>query len=830
MQERVSAIILSSLNKSIAVNVEAKSVHFSLLRKFPKASVQLKDAVVHSSETFNTFNGNFKDKDTLLFAESIFVKLNPLKIISGNYTVDELSIKNGIIYLFSDSTGKTNYDVSRDDSSKFNTQFELRNIRLRNMEAHYTDLKSKVSFEGNIDEGKIRTRINGSSIQFSTNSNIRIDKISIAETVFSGPIISNLTIALESNGKNVNVHQSSISLDGLALTFSGSLYGQNADLQFSAKNTRIKKLISYLPVALSEKITGYEFSGMLDFSGRLNGAYRNGSIPHLEINYNLFDGSISHRKNVPPISEISFSGKLSNGLRNNTQTSSIVLNNISLKLISTRVKGNMQVSDFTHPVTILALKGRIFPEDLRRFFDISVINNSEGSIDADLKLTTGAPALLINPDTLVYLKPVGNIMFNSFTFGWGEDDRMIKNMTGTADISDVYRTSGISLEFASQKIKLSGEFRNLPEWLAEKPLTLAANFNVSFDKFIAEEFMSKKENDASTEFPQDIIATINFRSDSLSYKSFHSSDVTGNLIYKPGRLTVNNFTMNCLTGKISGKGFITQNSDMTCTSRGDYEIKNIDIKDTFLSFRNFGQTFIKAENLSGDLSGKISLVLPFGIDFSPKISTAVAEGSFILDKGSLINFDPVKKLSDFIELSELQNIHFQRLENDFYVRDNTFYLPQMDVRSSAADIAVNGHHDFRNNYEYHVKVLLSQILSRKRREKKQPVTEFGAVQDDGLGRTSLLLKVENKGDDVKVSYDAKAVGEQVKKNINTEKQNLKTILNEEYGWYKDEVPIGTPVRKKSRVSIIWQENDSITGHNQNAPENTESVKNIFRKK
>ena len=85
----------------------------------------------------------------------------------------------------------------------------------------------------------------------------------------------------------------------------------------------------------------------------------------------------------------------------------------------------------------------------------------------------------------------------------------------------------------------------------------------------------------------------------------------------------------------------------------------------------------------------------------------------------------------------------------------------MEVKSSAADLSVSGKHDFENNYEYHVKILLSELLSRKVRKPRPNTTEFGAVQDDGLGRTSLLLKIGNAGDDVKVSDDVKAVGTQI---------------------------------------------------------------------
>ena len=45
---------------------------------------------------------------------------------------------------------------------------------------------------------------------------------------------------------------------------------------------------------------------------------------------------------------------------------------------------------------------------------------------------------------------------------------------------------------------------------------------------------------------------------------------------------------------------------------------------------------------------------------------------------------------------------------------------------------------------------------KKRKKNKSNVTEFGVVQDDGLGRTSILLKIVGAGEDVKVSYDLKA--------------------------------------------------------------------------
>ena len=228
----------------------------------------------------------------------------------------------------------------------------------------------------------------------------------------------------------------------------------------------------------------------------------------------------------------------------------------------------------------------------------------------------------------------------------------------------------------------------------------------------------------------------------------------------------------------------------------------------FVSFNNFGQDFIKAENLAGSLSGNLSILLPLDSMLNPNVKSTTAEGKYTLTDGELKNFDPVKSLSRFIELSELENIKFSKLENDFYIRNNYIAIPQMDIQSSAADFAVSGKHDFDNNYEYHVKTYLSELLSKKVKKNKKYSAEFGAVEEDGLGRTSIFLKITGKGEDFKVEYDIKAASGNIKKGFKTEKENLKSILNKEYGWFRKDSTIKQETAPRPIFRIEWDESDS----------------------
>lgn len=820
MQDEVGGIILRSLNKNISTKLETGSFRLSFLRRFPHASLELKNVLVRSSPDFNAGEFGAINTDTLIFAKSVSMEFRLTDIIKGNYTIESISARSGTAHFFTDSKWKVNYDVSSDQEKKSDSVFtlELEKIHLTDFEAVYNNLANKLIIEGIIKNGKLRSRISGDNIDFITQSDLDISFFKLYNTSITHPLAAGLDLELMSSKEGVSFKKGQLTIDNFDFTLAGFISHDDVlDLRIAGHNIDLGKIAHYLPEKYSSIASSYNPSGTLLADCNINGPLTRTLNPHIEIRYTLDKGRISVGKSNLSVNNISFKGSITNGKGNKSATASSRMDDLKFRLGNSEYNGSVMIRDFTKPRTEIILKGQVFPAELKEFFSIERISAASGSADIDLRLATDYwPKDSITLNDIIDLEPEGDIIFHSFSLGLDKDKWKFNNVSGSVSIAESYKPDNLAFEYEGQKIKLSGEFMNLPEWLAGRPVSLVAKADVSFDRFIPEVFIKETTSGkrpatikTGTEFPHDIYLDLNFSIDKFNYKTFSSSGIKGILNYKPRLLTFKSFAMSALKGTISGDGFIVQNNNRSIISRGNFEISGIDVNQAFITFRNFGQDFIVAENLSGSLSGSISMLLPMDASFKPDIKAVTAEGKYNLTNGSLINFGPVKELSSFIELSELENIHFQNLANDFYIRNNIFYVPQMDVRSSAADISVNGQHSFGNNYQYHVKVLLSQVLSKKRR-KKSSVTEFGVVQDDGLGRTSLLLKVENKGEDVKVGYDLKAVSQSVKNNIKTEKQSIKTILNEEYGWYKDAAskPPQQP-KKKSRFSITWAETDSV---------------------
>ena len=820
LQDKVAGIILKSLNKNLSTKLDIGSFRLSFLRKFPNASLELKDVLVHSSSNFGSDEFKGINTDTLLAARFVSIEFRITDILRGNYNIERIGAKTGRLNIFTDKSGFVNYNISvkSDDSENEPLTIDLDKINLNDINAYYNNLSARLIITGLVKTGKLKSRITGENIDLTATADIDITRFQLFNTIFTKTMATGLDVTLQSSKKGITFKKGNLTAENFDISFDGIVSSDDMlDLNVTGRNIDLSRIIKYLPEKYQNSVSGYDPKGILIADCKIKGPLTKTKNPHVEINFNLNKGQIDYGKSDLTIGNLSFDGLFSNGLKNNFETSSIFFKDLKATLGSSEYAGSLKISGFNHPKSELVLKGTVYPQELKEFFVIKSISKAYGSVDIDIKVVTDFwPKDTITRNDIIDLKPEGSMGFNSFSIGLKDNSLLINNVNGNLFFTDIMRAENISFIYKGQEVKVDGEFRNLPEWVAGRPVKLVASADVSLNRLIPGMFRSDpsltgKTNQEKTalNLPGDIILDINFKIDSIRYQTFSASQITGTLNYKPRTLTVKSFNMKSLNGTITGNGFVVQNNTKSLIARGNFNITDIDVNKAFKSFRNFGQDFIKAENLSGDLSGTLSLLLPMDSLLKPQIKSLTAEGKYTLVNGALINFGPVKELSAFIELSELENIHFEKLENDFFIRNNFLYVPQMDVKSSAADLLVNGKHSFDNDYEYHVKMLLSEILSRQRMKNKSNVTEFGVIEDDGLGRTSLLLKVVGKGEELKVGYDIKAVSAEVKNNMKSEKQNLKTILNQEYGWFKTDTSAKKkPVEKKSRFRISWDGNDS----------------------
>lgn len=841
LQDKVAGMILKSLNNEIQTKFEFRSSHLSFLRRFPRASLDLRNVLVHPSPGFDAASFGKKGADTLLFAKSVTGEFSIKDIIRGVYNIDRMIIRQGKLNIFTDSAGKVNYEITAPSATSptdDNFSINLDRISVSDIDILYRDLATKVLIAGSAGEGKIKSHITGNTIDFTADAKLEINNLSIYNFSVNKKIYATAGVVLHYASDGITIRKGNLEFDRIALAVSGFISEDDRlDLALRGENVNISGIKKYLPDNVSSKISAYDPSGILSLQSTIRGKISRTLNPAIEIKFNLKDGHVSYLNSSLNINALSFKGYFSNGSGRKPSTSVVSFDDINGTLGSASFRGAFLLADFESPDCRLKLEGKLIADEIREFFHVKNISTAKGNFD--FNITAGGKIPVLDKFTFndfLDLKPVAEMNFNSFGIGVQHDSLLLENVIGKISFSDIVSAKDLRFRFRDHDFLLSGSFMNLPEWLSGKPVTLSAKVSLNAAAFRpAVLFPSLADTSSSPKkafmMPDKVCLDLRFGCDDFAYKTFSADKIQASISYKPGILNFKSLTVNSMDGVISGNGFLVQNKDKSYLGRGTFSISSVDIKKAFTEFRNFGQGFILAENLAGKLTGNISVLVPADSILVPKIKSLSAEGKYSVSDGALVDFKPIEELSTFINISELRDIHFNDLSNDFFIRNNYFYVPQMEVKSSAADLQISGKHSFDNDYEYHIKILLSEMLSKKLHKPRPNTTEFGAVADDGLGRTSVLLKVVNKGEDIKVSYDIKAAGNQVREDIRNERKTLKNILNQEYGWFrKDTASLPDQKETSPRIKVLWGDADTTKVEEEKPQEkNTNPLKNIFRK-
>ena len=95
------------------------------------------------------------------------------------------------------------------------------------------------------------------------------------------------------------------------------------------------------------------------------------------------------------------------------------------------------------------------------------------------------------------------------------------------------------------------------------------------------------------------------------------------------------------------------------------------------------------------------------------VNTVWSEIDFSIDNGELNNYKPLEALSKFVELEELKAIKFNRLQNSILVKNREIIIPRFKIQSTALNLSIAGTHTFDNDIDYHITLLLSEVLGRE---------------------------------------------------------------------------------------------------------------------
>jgi AsmA-like C-terminal region len=197
-----------------------------------------------------------------------------------------------------------------------------------------------------------------------------------------------------------------------------------------------------------------------------------------------------------------------------------------------------------------------------------------------------------------------------------------------------------------------------------------------------------------------------------------------------------------------------------------------------------------------------------------------AKGNVTIENGKLLKFDPLLALSKYIDINELVDLRFSKMENTIEIKNQMIFIPNMHVSSNAIDMDLSGTHTFQNIVDYHIRVLLSDVLWKK--SKRNSDSQFGDIENDGTGKSSLFIRMYGPADNPKFSLDKLMIKKKIKEDLQKEKSIVKDVLKEEFkGWFKKDQefreqqneipePWETDLPQKKTPTLDKTKTDSVT--------------------
>jgi len=776
----LKAYALEAVRGTITTKISFdENVVLSLWKDFPLVAVEISDLQIE--DAFQT--------DTLLKVEKAFVQFNLIKILQNKFTIEGIRVADGFLKLRRDEHDKWNFRVWKDIKSSGNQQvdFSIEILTLQNIHLDYDDRMIDLNIQFLSEKSKIKGRftdentrlglsLNGFMGQLSTKGINRIVELPLS-------LAGILTINMKDKIYTIETGNAILAGNEMLLDAEWIVTdnGTNMEMKAIAKNIEPFILLPHIWPQMPENIKTLNLEGRADLTVTLRGPFTKELGPQLDATIRMRNGGLVFQKTN--VSDLNFEGKIFMKDIKRSSAMEIKFDSFDLKTPKGKVSGKGTLTDLADPLLKLTTTGTSRIEEILAVaaLDNQITGNGNISWAIDFEGPLGKE-FQTTINELKQMRWSGNVQLAEAELQFNSSIPKIENLSANVEMT-LDRT--IIKECAGKigHLQFDGEMEiaHLKEILTEQtsPIDLFGKVHIAeldIQKLPAEWKFESQSAEANSS-PRPVSAKINTTIDRIVYNNFSATSVSGNLQLENERLEVTNLKFKALDGSISS------NLTYAPTSTGSIlnlksELRNIDMTRTLTEWNDFGQQAITSKNLKGRASAKLDIEIHLNKNNEILMDKLKVESDLEISGGELIQFEPLLAMSKFISVDELNHVKFDTLRNQLSIRDSKLFIPRMSVSSSILNVQVFGEHSFNQEMDYHVNLLLNDLLRRKAKKKE---TFDGHEIIDERGKTRLFLWVRGKPGDIKVGFDKKEVRQKLKADFKTEGQTIKQLFKDEFG-------------------------------------------------
>jgi hypothetical protein len=780
-QDEVKAAIVSELNKYLKaeVKIDPANIDLTIIKTFPDCSIQFTDLLMLEALPV-------KNRDTLLYAGTLNLHFNIRDLWNKNYEIKKIRLKDAVVKLKVLKNGKENYifwkavkktNTGRSDSLRFN----LKLITLENCRLSYKNKKTLFKTEISVQKLDLKGFFHESDYELQSDARFLIHEIVQGKTTFLKGKRCSFSVDMDVSDNEYTFKKTTVNLNELALKLEGRFNYtdslESLEIKYNAPDLDIASVLSLLPEKYKDKINDYESSGNFYAGGTIR--YLNKQSFSVISDFGVKTAQITYKPKSTVVTNVNLEGHL-----NYSNAGSMLgLKNVHLQLNSDEIKGNCFIKDFSEPYLQFSVEAALNLENLQNFWPIDTLTQLKGQ----LKIRADAEGSLKNLKEETFSTKVGinlDAHVSDLEAKFKGDDKIyaVENCSIAARDREI-EVRELKLKRGHSDMTLNGKIPGVFNYLLDRTSPLVITGSLYSNYLEMEDFMveaNSKDVNENPVIPVNIQFKLNAAILKFSFGKFNAQALTGEVEVKNQKAVISDMKLQTMQGEAEIDAFADNSKgklDIVLQSK----LKNINITDLFSQLNNFRQTTLTDKNIKGLATATVEFSGSWNNRLEADPRAIVSVCNINIERGELIDFKPLLSLSKFVDVQDLKWIKFSSLQSRVEINNSLITIPRTSIRNSALNIEFWGTHSFNNEIDYHIRLLISDLLAKKRRNKDN---EFGAVENDRENRRSAFLLMTGNIDNPVIKYDRQGLKEKIKADIKEEKQNIRHLLKEEFGLFK----------------------------------------------
>ena len=713
-KDQIKAKITQAINEEVDAKVSFADADLSLFKSFPNANVALEKLVIINKAPF--------EGDTLISLGELNLRMSIKELFKGKeeaLNIEGISSKNGLINIIFNEDGIANYDIALKDNKtaadgKSNPlSLKIQNYKIENFKFSYFDESSKIKMtidslnhEGTGDFAAQKLDLVTKS---TAKVSLNMDKVNYMNRV---PLTLDAVLGIDLEKSKYTFKENKALINQLPLEFDGFIQlvetGQEYDLKFKTPTSSFKNFLGIIPAAYASSLDNVKTTGDFTVLGFAKGLYSDTTVPKFNIEIASNNASFQYPNLPKSVQNIIIDTKIINetGILNDTYVN---LDKLSFKIDQDVFYAKANIKNITKNALVdAALKGTINLSNVSKAYPIKLDKPLSGILKADV--TTKFDMESVEKSQYQNIKNAGTMSLSGFKYAdengktMNISNALVQFNPNQVNLKQFNATTGKS------DLSVTGVLENFYGFMFRKQ-ELKGNFNMNSNQLAVNDFMTTGETKETEtkkadamKIPAFLNCTLTAKANTVLYDNLTLKDVSGKLIVKDEKVTLQNVKSSVFGGTIAVNGAISTKGK-TPVFNMDLNLNKVDIAQSFTQL----DMLKKIAPIAGIINGKLNSTIKLNgnldaTEFTPDLASLSGDllGQLLSTTVNSSNSTLLTALGSNLKFIDVSKINLNDLKAAISFKDGKVNVKPFDIKYQDIKATIGGAHGFDQSMNYNL--------------------------------------------------------------------------------------------------------------------------------